>query len=87
MENENRLSEIAANNINNPTIQLNSIAWLNEIKAIPAKLITPPSQPFNFIFHSKTEAKIAVTIGVTEMIKLADPAFTVFRRSLMRCDK
>ena len=49
--------------------------------------MTPPIQPFNFIFHSKTEARIAVTIGVTEIIKLADPAFTVFRRNLMRCDK
>ncbi len=28
--------------------------------------------------HSKTEERIAVTIGVTEIIKLADPAFTVF---------
>ncbi len=49
------------------------------MKAIPIKLITPPIQPFNFIFSFiKTEANIAVTIGVTETIKLADPAFTVF---------
>ena len=31
--------------------------------------------------------QIAVTIGVTETIKLAEPAFTVFRRSLMQYDK
>ena len=57
------------------------------MNAIPIKLITPPIHPFNFIFHSKTKAIIAVTIGVTETIKLADPAFTVFRRSLMQYDK
>ena len=57
------------------------------MRAIPIKLITPPIQPFNFIFRSKIEARIAVTIGVTETIKLADPAFTVFHHSLMRCDK
>ncbi len=49
------------------------------MRAIPIKLITPPIQPFNFIFSfKKIEARIAVTIGVTETIKLADPAFTVF---------
>ena len=58
------------------------------MRAIPIKLITPPIQPFNFIFSFKNiEARIAVTIGVTETIKLAEPAFTVFRRSLMQCDK
>ncbi len=49
------------------------------MKAIPIKLITPPIHPFAFIFSfKKTKARTAVTIGVTETIKLADPAFTVF---------
>ena len=57
------------------------------MKAIPIKLITPPIHPFAFIFSFKNKARIAVTIGVTETIKLADPAFTVFHHSLMQCDK
>ena len=57
------------------------------MRAIPIKLIPHRSNCLISFFVQKIEARIAVTIGVTETIKLADPAFTVFHHSLMLCDK
>ena len=48
------------------------------MRAIPIKLIPHRSNRLISFFVQKIEARIAVTIGVTETIKLADPAFTVF---------
>ena len=58
-----------------------------KLRQFPQNSLHHQSSHLISFFHSKTKARIAVTIGVTEIIKLADPAFTVFRRSLMRCDK